>query len=39
MLNVLVRADGYILTEPNRMIVQRDTYVNVVFVVGLPSLP
>ena len=39
MLNVLVRADGYILTEPNRMIVQRDTYVNVALMVGLPSLP
>ena len=39
MLNVLVRADGYILTEPNRMIVEKDTYVDVALVRGLSSIP
>ncbi len=39
MLNVLVRADGYILTEPNRMIVEKGTYVDVALVRGLSSLP
>jgi len=39
MLNVLVKADGYILTEPNKMIVKKDTYVDVALVAGLSSLP
>ena len=39
MLNVLVRADGYILTEPNRLIVEKDTYVDVALVRGLSSIP
>lgn len=39
MLNVLVRSDGYILTEPNRMLVKKDTYVDVALVPGLSSLP
>lgn len=39
MLNVLVRADGYILTDPNKMVVKRDTAVDVALVPGLSSLP
>ncbi len=39
MLNVLVRADGYILTESNKMIVKKDTSVDVSLVPGLSSLP
>ena len=39
MLNVLVRADGYILTPPNQMTVKKDTYVDVALVPGLSSLP
>ncbi|MEM4165086.1 MAG: molybdopterin molybdotransferase MoeA [Nitrososphaerales archaeon] len=39
MLNVLVRADGYILTEPNKMIVEKGTAVDVALVPGLSSLP
>jgi len=39
MLNVLVKADGYILTEPNRMVVRKDTDVDVALVPGLSSLP
>jgi molybdenum cofactor synthesis domain-containing protein len=39
MLNVLVKADGYILTPPNQMIVKKDTYVDVALVLGLSSLP
>jgi len=39
MLNVLVRANGYILIEPNRMLVEKGSYIDVALVPGLSSLP